>query len=241
MSELYIKLKKLNVSIELVNGNLDIQAPKGVLNQELLNEIRCHKEDLISFITNYRNRKDDYTPIRKMPLQESYSVSSSQRSLWIVSQFEEGNVGYNIPGVYVVKGSLNEEAFESAFDALIARHEILRTVFKGSDAGTVRQYIKTPEELAFTILKADLRHDSGREEKAHRLVQQQFLQPFDLSSGPLFRTALFRMEEGSWIFCYVMHHIISDAWSMDILIKEVLIFYNSFLKGQPPLLPPLRI
>jgi amino acid adenylation domain-containing protein len=241
MSDLYIRLKKLNIDIQLADGKLDIQAPKGVLNQELLNEIRSHKDELISFITTYSDRKDDYVPIRKVPPQESYPVSSSQRSLWIVSQFEEGNVGYNVSDVYIIKGKLNGQAFRSSFDALIGRHEILRTVFRESEAGAVRQYIKSPGEMSFAISEADLRNDSGREEKARTLVQQQFLQPFDLSSAPLFRAGLYRMDDDTWIFCYVMHHIISDGWSMDILMREVLLFYNSFTRGEAPLLPPLRI
>jgi surfactin family lipopeptide synthetase A len=241
MSDLYEKLRTLKVHIQLIDGKLDVRAPKGVLDQELLSEIRHHKDELISFITSYRDKRDNYSPIRRVALQESYPLSPAQRGLWIVSQFEQGNIGYNIPDIYVFRGVLDTEALRASFNAMIERHEILRTVFRQNPDGDVRQYIKTPEDLGFTLGMADLRGIEDREEKARALAQQQFQTAFDLSSGPLLRASLFRLEDEEWIFCYVMHHIISDGWSMRILIRELLLFYNTFLKGGKPEVNPLRI
>jgi tyrocidine synthetase-3 len=241
MLELYEKLEKLKVNIRLVDGKLDIHAPKGVLDKELLSEIRSNKDELINFISSYRDKRDNYIPIPRVAGQESYPLSPAQRSLWIVSQFEEGNIGYNMPGIYVFEGKLNEQALRASFDALIERHEILRTVFRQNAAGDVRQYIKTREELGFTLGMTDLRGVGDRGEKVKDLVRREFLTAFNLSDGPLLRARLFWMEDNGWVFSYAMHHIISDGWSMGILMKEVLLFYNAFVHGTEPRVNPLKI
>ncbi|NQX43685.1 hypothetical protein HQN84_32890, partial [Pedobacter steynii] len=173
---------------------------------------------------------------------ESYVLSSSQRRLWVLSQFEDGNIAYNIPGVYVFEGALNIGALERSFLTLIERHEILRTVFKESEeTEEVRQFILPFESVDFKIDYQDFRSVADRDEVVKGLVAAEFRHSFDLSSYPLLRAGLYQLTDHQWVFCYVVQHIISDGWSMGVLIRELLSLYNAFVTGAAMPLLPLRI
>ncbi|HEY8919155.1 MAG TPA: condensation domain-containing protein, partial [Chitinophaga sp.] len=173
--------------------------------------------------------------------QAAYPLSSSQRRLWILSQFEGGSTAYNVPAVYVFEGALNYNALMLAFDMLIARHEILRTIFKEDEQGEVKQFIRSVMEVGFKINNQDLQDDADREEKVKVLVQEAISRPFNLSEGPLVRADLYQLTNDQWVFVFNMHHIISDGWSQDVLMKELLQFYTAHTKGTANPLDPLRI
>jgi tyrocidine synthetase-3 len=196
-------------------------------------------EDLARLVG--QSARSSFAMIEPVEQQADYALSSSQRRLWVLSQFEEGNVAYNMPGVHLFEGNLDSEALEAAFASLVERHESLRTVFRENEKGEVRQVIHSPAEAGFILNALDLRNDIHRGQMVSGLVQDDFVKPFDLSAGPLLRASLYRIEDGKWVFSYVMHHIISDGWSMNILIRELLQFYNAHAKGQGNPLEPLRI
>ena len=173
--------------------------------------------------------------------QDAYPLSSSQRRLWILSQFEGGSTAYNVPAVYVFEGALNYNALMLAFEMLIARHEILRTIFKEDEQGDVKQFIRSTMEAGFKINNLDLRDDADPEEKIKGLVQEAISRPFNLSDGPLVRADLYQLANDKWIFVFNMHHIISDGWSQDVLMKELLLCYKAHTKGMANPLDPLRI
>ena len=181
--------------------------------------------------------RSSFSPIQPLAVQPYYPLSSSQRRLWVLSQFGEANIAYNMPGVYVFEGVLDRDALDHAFASLIERHESLRTVFGEDEDGDVRQFIKTPEEAGITITYRDLRQEQHLQE----IVRQELLQPLNLSSGPLLRAILYRVEDEKWVFAYSLHHIISDGWSMNILIHELLLFYNGYVREERLTLAPLRI
>jgi amino acid adenylation domain len=172
-----------------------------------------------------------FTAIPALGEQESYVLSSAQRRLWVLSQFEEGSVAYNMPGLFEFEGTLDAAALSRSFETLIQRHEILRTVFRETTDGEIRQYILPATETGFKINY----HDQGQE------LQINLSQPFNLGTGPLLRADLYPTGPGKWLFTYVMHHIISDGWSMEVLIRELLQLYQAYVQGQPDPLPPLRI
>jgi amino acid adenylation domain-containing protein/non-ribosomal peptide synthase protein (TIGR01720 family) len=176
-----------------------------------------------------------------LAFQPDYALSSSQRRLWVLSQFEESSIAYNLPGVNVFEGMLDRDALEFAFQTLIKRHESLRTVFKEDEQGMIRQFIHTPQENQFKIAFYDLRQEKERETQIKTLVNKEFIKPFDLESGPLFRANLYQVENDKWVFSYVMHHIISDGLSMEVMMKELLLFYTAAIHKKADPLPPLRI
>ncbi len=241
VSDLFIKLKKLKINIQLVDDRLDIQAPKGVLTPELVSEIKLHKTDLINFIKAYKTRKDGFNAIGKAEERENYPLSSSQRRMWIVSQFEDASIAYNMPGVYAFEGNMSREALEYCFDKLIDRHENLRTVFKVDTDGEAKQYIKNATDSGFKMGYVDVRDvpEGEREEKVKAMLAAAAYTPFDLAEGPLVRATLYRLEDEKWVFGFVMHHIISDGWSMGILISELMQLYTAYTEKLPDPLEPL--
>jgi amino acid adenylation domain-containing protein len=243
VSDLFMKLKKLKINIQLVNDRLDVQAPKGVLTAELVGEIKQHKAELISFITTYKTKKDNFSAIEKVEERECYPLSSSQRRMWVVSQFDDASIAYNMPGVYAFEGKMNKAALEYCFDQLIERHENLRTVFKVDASGEAKQYIKKAADAGFVMGYVDVREvpEDDREDHVKEMLEVQATQAFDLAEGPLVRATLYRLEEEKWVFGYVMHHIISDGWSMGILIGELMQLYTAYTEQLPNPLEPLHI
>jgi len=186
-------------------------------------------------------QKTTFITIPIIKEQLNYPLSSSQRRLWVLSQFEEANIAYNMPWVYVFEGDLDKPSLEQAFTTLIERHEILRTIFKEDAQGQVRQWIQTVEDIGFKITYKDVRKEKKQAEKIREIVQAECIKPFNLATGPLLRASLYQVENDKWIFTCTMHHIISDGWSMNVLIKELLLFYNAQTKGESNALSPLRI
>ncbi|WP_220388801.1 non-ribosomal peptide synthetase [[Flexibacter] sp. ATCC 35208] len=196
-------------------------------------------EDQAVLITSAR--KTTYSSILPAILQSSYPLSSSQRRLWLLSQLENGNVAYNIPGVYVFIGELHLASLNFAFNELIQRHEILRTVFRENEKGELRQYIVPAAQQLFSIQYTDLRTAKDQDQRVEALVKAGATQPFNLAEGPLLRAGLYQVGDSRWVFAYTVHHIISDGWSMEILIRELLLIYNHHVQGIPHSLLPLAI
>ena len=133
-----------------------------------------------------------------------------------------------------------KQALEQAFETLIERHESLRTTFITVD-GEPRQRIRSFAESGFKVAEVNLRGDRDGEEKAREYAQQESIRPFDLEQGPLLRCVLLELESDRSLFLFTMHHIISDGWSMGVLIKEVLSLYEAYSSGRSNPLLPLRI
>jgi amino acid adenylation domain-containing protein len=241
IGELIDRLIDNNINIELVEQDkLKIHADISKIPADLLSEIKLKKEDLVKYLAD-RQSSDRFERIAAVPVQQNYVLSSTQRRLWILGQFEESNVAYNRPQAFIFDRGLNIDALKHAFDALIARHESLRTVFRETAEGEVRQIILAPADAGFSVIHLDLRNEDNKEEKAQAFVQEDFVRPFNLGTGPLLRASLYQVEDNKWIFCYVMHHIISDGWSMGVLINELMLIYNTHSNGQSNPLQPLRI
>ncbi|HJT73314.1 MAG TPA: condensation domain-containing protein, partial [Chitinophaga sp.] len=237
--EFIIDLRDRGVFIQEFNEQLKITGNVASLSEEDKNTIRELKPALLNFLKEKgRGRKQHFSRIEPVAAAKDYSLSSSQRRLWVLSQYDQGNAAYNISGAYVFEGRLDTDVFRQSFDMLIARHEILRTVFREDEEGRVRQFILTPEQTGFDISFKDLRL---QDEQVGQLVADIAGQPFDLAAGPLVRAGLYEVADSKWIFAYAMHHIISDAWSMDVLIRELLQVYNAGTKGEADPLQPLRI
>jgi amino acid adenylation domain-containing protein len=170
-----------------------------------------------------------------------YAMSDSQNRIWILAQLEKGNVAFNMPSAYVFKGTLNEDAFLASFQTLVDRHDTLRTTFKENMSGELRQWVHPKGVQPFIVDQQDLRGKADLEVLLKALIADSCSAPFDLAKGPLLRAHLFRVADDQWVFVYVMHHIISDGWSMNVIIKELLLLYDAYRKGAANPLKPLEI
>ena len=182
----------------------------------------------------------DFVPLERVPREGPLPLSFAQQRLWLVDQLEPGSPTYNLPAAIRIGGALNVEALNRTLNEIINRHEILRTSFR-DEGGTPVQTIAPSLSLDAPV--EDLSHLSAeaREAEVVRLAAVESRLPFDLSTGPLLRARLLRLDEEEQVVLFTMHHIISDAWSMGVFVREVAALYRAFAEEAPPSLPPLAL
>jgi len=167
-------------------------------------------------------------------------LSMAQRRLWFLDQLEGDNATYNMPAAIRMKGPLDVSLFERVFSEIIRRHETLRTRFPAQE-GTPYQVIDEPAEFKMSVVDVSKIPEQQREAEIQRLADQEAVWPFNLAQGPLVRAELLRIHEQDHVLLFTMHHIISDGWSTEILIKEFRVLYNAFYHGQISPLPELDV
>ncbi len=167
-------------------------------------------------------------------------LSFSQQRLWFLDQLTPANASYHIPSALRLSGPLNLAGLKQAFSEIIRRHEVLRTTFVTVDGQPVQVVGPAFEPPLPTIDLQGLNH-TDQQSCTLNLATQHVMAPFDLSHGPLLRTTLLRITEREHVLLAAMHHIISDAWSLDVLISELAALYEAFSRGQSSPLPELTI
>jgi amino acid adenylation domain-containing protein len=167
-------------------------------------------------------------------------LSFAQTRLWFLNQLEPNGFAYNIFAPLRLKGVLNTNALQQSLNEILRRHEILRTSFNVVD-GQPMQIIAPA--LTLTIPVVDLQHlpASQQEAEVQRLKLSEAQSPFDLRQAPLVRVTLLKLQETEHVLLFTMHHIISDGWSMGVLVKELTTLYQSYSTGEPSPLTELAI
>ncbi len=153
-------------------------------------------------------------------------LSFSQQRLWFLDRLEPGDPGYLVPSAFRITGSLDPESLRRAFEAVVARHEALRTTFRVADTGPV-QVISAPFRVGLPVI--DL--TGSPEGELLRLYREESARPFDLETGPLLRVTLLKTAPETHVLLLVMHHIVSDGWSTGVLMRDVVAFYGAFTSG----------
>ncbi len=170
-----------------------------------------------------------------------FPLSFAQQRLWFLDQLEPGNPLYNNPAAIRLKGPLDPVALERALNEIVGRHEILRTTFTTVDGEPVQVIAPNlPLSLSLVDLQG-LPERPEREAEMMRLATEEARRTFNLSQGPLLRVALVRLAEEEHVVLLTMHHIVSDGWSVGVLIKEVAAFYDAFTNNAHSTLPELSI
>jgi len=244
MNELLKKLAEKDILLEVVDGRLRVGTSGGEVDAGLLGEIRENREQLIGLLTGKEpipGRAAGWQTISPAPVAMDYCLSSGQQRIWTLSQLPGGNRAYNMPGVCILEGVLDQDALEFAFDSLVQRHEILRTFYVMNQEGEVRQVIEPAENISFRMGVTVIDDENGSEEIVNRHIGIQLETEFDLGSPPLIRVHLYKTGAGKWILTCIIHHIAGDGWSMQVLIRELLLFYHQHRTGGKPILPPLSI
>ncbi|ARU60222.1 hypothetical protein CBW65_03475 [Tumebacillus avium] len=168
------------------------------------------------------------------------SLSFAQERLWFLTQLEPDTAAYNISSGVRMTGVLNRDALEHSFAALIERHEALRTTFTEA-GGRAQLQIREPQPLVIDF--RDLQHiaQDGQMEEVQRIAEGEAFRPFDIEQGPLLRATLLLLGENEHILLFTMHHMISDGWSVAVLIREMAACYEAFSTGSESELAPLPI
>lgn len=193
-------------------------------------------------------------PVERIDRDGDLPLSFAQMRLWFLNQLETGNseynisTSYNMPAALKLTGPLNVNALRKSFQMLVERHEALRTSFLIDD-GRATQVIREPSDWFMDV--RDLRHLDVEEREAEvmRLAEDEATRSFDLVLGPLhkarrvrlMRTRLLHTQDNEHVLLLTKHHIISDGWSLGILIDEMGELYRSIVNGEAPNLPELKV
>jgi len=168
------------------------------------------------------------------------ALSFAQQRLWFLDQWEPGNAAYNIPAAVRLSGPLDAAAFAATLREIVRRHEALRTAFPEID-GRPAQRIAPEVDLAVPQIDLAVLPAARRETETIRLARADAARSFDLARGPLLRAALLRLAAREHVALVAMHHIVSDGWSIGVLIAEVAAIYGAFQAGRPHALRELPI
>ncbi|RKG69098.1 amino acid adenylation domain-containing protein, partial [Corallococcus exercitus] len=177
-------------------------------------------------------------PLRPVSQAGAVPLSFAQQRLWFLDQLTPGDASYNIPTALSLKGRVDVESLRRAFEALVSRHESLRTTFR-EHQGQATQVIHAPGAWTLPLIDVSGLPEAQREAEAQRRVAEDARQPFHLERGPLLRTALVRLTAEEHLLLVTMHHIVSDGWSMGVLVRELVALYEAFSAGRSPSLAPL--
>jgi amino acid adenylation domain-containing protein/FkbM family methyltransferase len=179
-------------------------------------------------------------PIEPVPREQELPLSYAQQRLWFLDQLEPGNFFFNVPAAFRLMGKLDPELLGRTLNEVVRRHEALRTTFAEADGRPV-QRINPAQRLAVPILDLSDVTAAEREARVRSLAEEEARRPFDLTSGPLLRACLLRLDEEEHVMLFTMHHIVSDGWSMGVLVSEVSALYEAFTRGEASPLPELTI
>ncbi|WP_269770245.1 non-ribosomal peptide synthetase [Cystobacter fuscus] len=167
-------------------------------------------------------------------------LSFAQQRLWFLEQMEPGSARYNLPAALRMEGPLDVAALELSFLHLVQRHESLRTTFRLDSHGPV-QLVSPHSSFQLQHLDLSALAPSERPATVRHLSSDYALRPFLLSEGPLLRAALLHLEHDVHVLLLTLHHIVSDGWSLGVLLRELSALYQAFRQGAPPPLAELPL
>ncbi len=172
--------------------------------------------------------------------REGAPLSFAQQRLWFLDQLEPGNCAYNMAAAIRLQGPLDTGALHGSLRAIVARHEALRTSFPMQD-GRPTQRIAEAAECPLPVLDLSRLGSELRQREILRLASLEETTPFDLAEGPLFRFRLLRCAADDWVLLLTMHHIVSDGWSITVLVRELAAHYTALTEARSAELPKLPI
>jgi hypothetical protein len=242
--ELLQNAKRKGINISLDKGELQLKFPKGTkVDAELLQQIKDNKIIITDFLNNnsWKSKKVEAFENELRPFDRNeitdIPLSFSQERLWFIDQLE-GTVKYHLPSVLRLSGNLNIDALRFAFQTIVNRHEVLRSVFYEREGHGYQNV------LAQDTWRLELVEGAAYAEDDSALftyLKQLINKPFDLSKDHMLRAHLIELGQNDYLLVATMHHIASDGWSMSILVSELVELYESFVKKVPSKLSPLEI
>src|SRR6266540_1075599 len=179
-------------------------------------------------------------PIRAGQRRAAAPLSFTQQRLWFLNQLEHSSTAYTIPTALRLTGPLNTHALRGAVQSVMDRHEALRTTFSLEGREPMQQ-IHAPMPLAIPIMNLRGLAKDEQEAEVLRHAQAALRKPFDLAHGPLLRATLLALDDRDHVLLVMMHHAISDGWSIGIFLRDLIASYEALATGQAAGLPPLPI
>ena len=227
-------LRRNDIMVSVQENKLEVKAPDGVLTPEIIEDLKSKKDDILDFFNSVIvDKKFEF--IKPAPIQPHYPLSRGQMRLWILNELGEEAQGlYNSPLIFPV-GDLNIALLQETIYELISRHEILRTVIKIIE-GQPRQFVKELEDF-----KININHIEAVSQSNYKtIIEKELFYPFDLTESAI-KASLIKDHHGKIRLVLMFHHIIIDAWSLNVLRSEFMEIYKSKSSGSSPNIPKLTI
>ena len=180
-------------------------------------------------------------PIELADRTKDLVLSWAQQRLWFLEQLEDLGSAYHIPAVLRLQGELDRDALQRSLDAILARHEALRTVFVRAEDGEPVQRVLPVQSFALAYHDLSQLAEAEKEQTRQALTEETLHRPFDLTQDILIRASLVKLDERDHVLNLCMHHIVSDGWSMGVLTRELGALYEAFSQGQENPLAALPI
>ncbi|MGP3632311.1 non-ribosomal peptide synthetase [Streptomyces sp. 24-1644] len=204
--------------------------------QDSLENLSDAKRELLASLLLARGRKRAAGRMiqRRDPALPA-PLSRGQEQLWVAESLADGQPLYNVPYGLRLRGDLEVPALRAALDGIVARHAILRTVYRRREDSGLEQLVEPAAPVALPV------EEAADEEAAFAVAQREAAAPLDLHSGPVVRGRLFRIAADDHLLVLVVHHIATDAWSVGVLLEDLAELYDAARSAREPRLPALGI
>ncbi|MFD3581562.1 MupA/Atu3671 family FMN-dependent luciferase-like monooxygenase [Streptomyces sp. NPDC058683] len=224
--ELLRRLREAGIEVWAEGEKLRFSAPPGAFTEELRTALREHREEALDLLRRAAAgpvAADALTPAER---GGALPLSFQQRRMWFFEQVHPGTSTYHMTASWRISGRMDPAALERAFNVVAARHENLRARFAVEDDEPV-QFIDDHVHLELPVVDLTPVDESERAARLEELMGAESTRPFDLGTGPLLRTTLLRTGDDEHVLLMVLHHIIGDMWSVDLLLKEIAVLYQA--------------
>ncbi len=235
--EFLSRLRSLDINVFIEGETLRCNAPEGVMTAEMRTEILNKKYEIISFLKAANSTTTNIVPVSREGI---IPLSFAQQRLWFMDKLVPNNPFYNVPAAVRMTGAIDLAALQQSFDEIVRRHEALRTTFAAVNGQPV-QKIAAAVNVAIALWDLQNLPSAKREIEVERLITEEAQRPFNLSVCPLVRVNLLQLDEAEYLLILNMHHIVSDGWSIGVLIQELGALYPAFASKKPSPLPALSI
>lgn len=215
--------------------------PEGLSAAQRLLALPRHKREALDALL--QRGQGARPPLRPRHLTRGIPLSYNQQRLWFLHQSDPATPAYNIPAVVPLRGELDAGVVRRALAEILRRHSVLRTVFRTTKEGPVQDILPvlSVEGPELRLVTVDGACGEERRRQLAALVVEETKRPFDLASGPLFRSVLFGLADADAVLLMTMPHIVSDGWSLGILLHELHVLIDAFACGAPSPLGELAV
>jgi amino acid adenylation domain-containing protein/non-ribosomal peptide synthase protein (TIGR01720 family) len=234
--DLLLRLRSLGVMLTLDGERLKVSGPSGVITEELRAELSPRKAELIAFLRDAASQGESGIP----PAPENGPLSFTQQRFWFFQNLVPDTSAYHVCFGLRLQGRLDRGVLQRTIDEIVRRHELLRTVFTAPEGQPVQTVLPAaPVALPCTDLSSLT--ETERSQRFDELSKETARRPFDLTSEPPFRAALFALAAEDHALVVAMHHIASDAWSVTAFLRELAAIYDAYADGSASPLPELPV
>jgi len=232
-------LSEQGVELYLYNDKLKARALKGAMTAQINALIRTNKASLIEYLSV----SQPIETVKTKPSIEKLGkckeqLSFAQQRLWFIDRFQGGSPEYNMPSVFEITGDFDVDVVQQALQRVVERHEVIRTVYFDDGDSTWQQVNQDLDLKLCRYDLSDVQSEELKKQKLQLLIEQDKCYVFDLTKELMMRASYIKLNESSTespakgVMLFNMHHIASDGWSMDVLVKEFVIQYDAASKGQ---------